>query len=342
MGTVGRVGLPIDTLLLAAPADATERARALAATGVDGLFTFEGPWDTFAPLVLAAEVTDRFVYSNVAIAFPRSPMHLAVLANDLQTLSRGRFALGLGTQVRAHVERRYGATWGRPVAHLAEWVAAIHAIQDRWQHGTPLAFRGEWTEHTMLPPTFDPGPNPFGPPPIWLGALGPRMTELAATVADGLLVHPFGTERHLVEVTLPRVEAALGSTGRSRADLTVVGQAILAVGRDEAEQQAADDGVRAMLGFYGSTPAYRPVLDTHGWGELQPRLRALTKEGRWDELPSLVDDDVLATIAVRGTPAEAAAELRRRFEGRVDRVAVYAPYALPDDALAEVVAAFRA
>lgn len=334
--------LPIDTLLVASPAQATERARALAATGVDGLFTFEGPWDVFLPLVLAAEATDRFLYSNVAIAFPRSPMHLAVQANDLQTLSGGRFALGLGTQVRAHVERRYGATWGRPVAHLAEWVAAVRAIQDRWQHGTPLDFRGEWTEHTLLPPTFDPGPNPHGPPPIWLGALGPRMTELAATVADGLLIHPFSTDRHLGEVTLPRVDAALAAAGRPRPELTVVGQAILAVGRTEAEQQAADDGVRSLLGFYGSTPAYRPVLDTHGWGELQPRLRQLTREGRWDDLPSLVDDEVLATIAVRGTPAEAAAELRRRFAGRVDRLAVYAPYALADDALAEVVAAVRA
>lgn len=344
VGTVRQVpaDLPIDTLLVTAPEAAAERAAALAATGVDGLFTFEGPWDVFLPLVLAAQATDRFVYSNVAIAFPRSPMHLAVQANDLQSLSGGRFALGLGTQVQAHVERRYGSTWGRPVAHMAEWVAAIRAIQARWQDGTPLDFRGEWTEHTMLPPTFDPGPNPHGAPPIWLGALGPRMTELACTAGDGLLIHPFNTERHLTEVTLPRVEASLAAAGRARAELTVVGQAILAVGRTDEEQQAADDGVRALLGFYGSTPAYRPVLDTHGWGSIQPPLRTLTREGRWDALPSLVSDEVLATIAVRGTPAEAAAELRRRFGGgRVDRVAVYAPYALPDDALAELVAAFR-
>jgi probable F420-dependent oxidoreductase len=330
----------LDTLLVAPPDQAADRARALAATGVDGLFTFEGPWDTFAPLVLAAEATDRFVYTNVAIAFPRSPMHLATLANDLQTLSHGRFALGLGTQVRAHIERRYGSTWGRPVAHLAEWMAAIRAIQDRWQHGTALDFRGEWTEHTLLPPTFDPGPNPHGPPPIWLGAVGPRMTELAVSAADGLLLHPFGTEQHLTSVTLPRVHAALAAAGRDRHDLTVVGQAILAVGRSDAEQQAADDGARAMLGFYGSTPAYRPVLDTHGWGELQPRLRALTREGRWDELPDLIDDSVLDTIAVRGTPTEAAAELHRRFDGRVERIAVYAPSLLPDESLAELVAAF--
>ncbi len=334
--------LPLDTLLVAAPDTVAERARALADTGVDGLFTFEGPWDVFAPLVLAAHAIDRFVYTNVAIAFPRSPMHLAVLANDLQTLSGGRFALGLGSQVRAHVERRYGATWGRPVDHMAEWIAAIKAIQNRWQHGTPLDFLGEWTQHTLLPPTFDPGPNPHGAPPVWLGALGPKMTALAATVADGLLLHPFSTGRYLTEVTVPRLDAALSGAGRNRATLTVVGQAILAVGRDDEEQQIADDAARAMVAFYGSTPAYRQVLDVHGWGDLQPRLRTLTKEGRWDAMSSMIDDDVLETIAVRGSPATAAAELARRFgRGEVDRVAVYAPSLLPDEALAELVAAFR-
>jgi probable F420-dependent oxidoreductase len=342
-GQDGGVGdLLIDTQLVASPDRAHERARALAATGVDGLFTFEGPWDVFVPLVLAAEATDRFLYSNVAIAFPRSPMHLATMANDLQTLSGGRFALGLGTQVQAHVERRYGAAWGRPVAHMAEWVAAVRAIQARWQHGTPLDFQGEWTTHTLLPPTFDPGPNPHGPPPVWLGALGPQMTALAARSADGLLIHPFSTERHLTEVTLSRFDAALAAAGRPRGDVTVVGQAILSVGRTDEELAAADAAVRGLLGFYGSTPAYRPVLDTHGWGDLQPRLRQLTKEGRWDELASLVDDDVLGAIAVRGTPADVAAELRRRFAGRVDRVGVYTPSALADDVLAEVVERVRA
>lgn len=333
--------LLVDVQLVAAPDKASARARALAETGVDGLFTFEGPWDVFAPLVLAADATDRFLYSNVAIAFPRSPMHLATMANDIQSISGGRFALGLGTQVQAHIERRYGSTWGRPVDHMAEWVAAIRAIQDRWQHGTPLDFRGEWTEHTMLPPTFDPGPNPHGPPPVWLGALGPRMTALAAEAADGLLIHPFSTERHLTEVTIPRFEQALDAAGRDRTAVTVVGQAILAVGRTDEEQAAALASVRGLVGFYGSTPAYRPVLDTHGWGDLQPQLRQLTKEGRWDELSALVDDDVVDAIAVRGTPAEVGRELRRRFGGRVDRVGVYTPYTLRDEILAEVVEGVR-
>jgi probable F420-dependent oxidoreductase len=334
--------LQIDAQLTAAPDQARDRARALAETGVDGLFTFEGSWDVFTPLVLAAEATDRFLYSNVAIAFPRSPLHLAVTANDLQTLSGGRFALGLGTQVRAHVEHRYGSTWGRPVDHMAEWLAAIRAIQDRWQHGTALDFRGEWTEHTMMPPIFDPGPNPHGPPPLWLGALGPRMTELAARAADGWLIHPFSSEHHLSDVALPGFEAALAAAGRARPDVTVVGQAIMAVGRTDEERAAADAGARTLLGFYGSTPAYRPVLDAHGWGHLQPQLRTMTKEGRWGELGTLIDDEVLSTIALRGNPTEVAAELHRRFDGRVDRVAIYAPSLLPDETVAEVVAAFKA
>lgn len=332
---------PIDTLLLAAPQDAAARAEELAGTGVDGLFSFEGPWDVFVPLVAAAGAVDRFLYTNVAIAFPRSPMHLAHTANDLQTMTGGRFALGLGTQVKAHVERRYGATWGRPVDHMREWVEAVKAIQRRWQHGDALDFRGEWTQHTMMPPTFDPGPNPHGPPPVWLGALGPRMTRMAATVADGLLVHPFSSDRDLHERVLPAIESALTDAGRSRSHVTVVGQAIVTCGRDAAEQRAADDGVRAMLGFYGSTPAYRPVLETHGWGDLQPRLRDLTRAGEWERLSDLVDDEALATLSVRGTPDEVGAALARRFAGAVDRVAVYAPYGLADEALAAVVSAYR-
>jgi probable F420-dependent oxidoreductase len=332
----------IDALLAAPPPEARRRAEALAATGVDGIFVAEGPWDVAAPLTLAAEATDRFVYSNVAIAFPRSPFHLAQLGNDLQLLSGGRFALGLGTQVRAHVERRFGSTWGRPVDHMREWLLAVRAIQQAWQDGTQPDFRGEYTTHTLLPPVFSPGPNPHGPPPLWLGALGPRMTSLAAELADGLLVHPFSSDEHLATVTMPRVQDALAGAGRDRSSLTVVGQVILAVGRDAAEQAAADAAARGLVGFYGSTPAYRPVLETHGRGDLQPELRRLTKEGRWDELAAAVDADLLDAIVVRGDPDAVAAGLIRRFAGRVDRVAVYSPGQLPDDALAAVVAAVRA
>jgi len=331
----------IDALLLAPPDQVQARAEALAATGVDGLFTFEGPHDVFLPLILAA-ATGCDLYTNVAIAFPRSPMHLAHQAWDLATLSQGRFALGLGTQVKAHVERRYGATWSSPAARMAEWVAAIRAISARWQDGTPLHFEGEHTSHTLMTPAFDPGPLPGGPPPIWLGALGPLMVRLATAEADGLLVHPFTSDRHLAEVTLPRIRTGLADAGRTEADLTLVGQAVVACAGDPSAQADLDTACRWLVGFYGSTPAYAAVLETEGRGDLHPELRRLSREGRWDEMAALVDDDLLDAVVVRGDPATCAARLVERFSPFADRIALSTPGGIADEALAELVVEVRA
>jgi len=331
----------IDTLLLSRPDQARARAEALAATGVDGLFTFEGPHDVFLPLTLAAE-TGLFLYSNIAVAFPRSPMHLAHTAWDLQELAPGGFALGLGTQVRAHIVRRYGSTWSHPAARMAEWVAAIRAVWDTWETKAPLDFQGEHTSHTLMTPAFDPGPLAAGRPGIWLGALGPRMTDLALRQADGLLIHPFTSDRHTAETTLPRIAAGLADADRDRTDITLVGQAILACGVDAEAQRAADEGARWLVGFYGSTPAYEPVLATEGRAHLHPELRRLSREGRWDEMAALVDDDLLDAVVVRGDPDQVAARLRARFAGHVDRVAVYAPGGITDEALTATVSAARA
>ncbi len=332
--------MQIDTLLLAPPAQVRERADALAATGVDGLFTFEGPHDVFLPLALAAE-TGAFVYSNIAVAFPRSPIHLAHTAWDLQALSGGRAALGLGTQVRAHIERRYGSTWSHPAARMREWIGAIRAVWDTWEEGRPLDFQGRFTSHTLMTPAFDPGPVASGRPPIWMGALGPRMTELALNDADGLLIHPFTSDRHAAETTFPRIASGLADAGRERSDITLVGQAILACGRDAEEQEAADAGARWLVGFYGSTPAYEPVLATEGRADLHPELRRLSREGRWDEMAALVDDDLLDAVVVRGDPDQVAARLHERVGGTVDRLAVYAPGGISDAALAAVVDGVR-
>jgi probable F420-dependent oxidoreductase len=333
-------GVEIDTLLMGRPGDVRGRAEALAATGVDGLFTVEGPHDVFLPLTLAAE-TGLFLYSNVAIAFPRSPAHLAHTAWDLSALSGGRFALGLGTQVRAHIERRYGSTWSHPAARMAEWIGAVRAFWDTWEDDAPLDFQGAHTRHTLTTPAFDPGPLGHARPPIWLGALGPRMTEVALTVADGLLVHPFTSDRHTAEVTLPRIEATLAASGRERTDVTLVGEGIVACGRDATEQAAADEGARWLVGFYGSTPAYEPVLATEGRAALHPELRRLSREGRWDEMAALVDDDLLDAIVLRGDPDRVASRVRERFAGHVDRVGLYAPGGIDDEALAAVVAGSR-
>ncbi|WP_460973328.1 TIGR03617 family F420-dependent LLM class oxidoreductase, partial [Prescottella soli] len=244
--------MKVDVQLDGRPENAARRARELVALGVDGLFTFEGPHDVFLPLVAAAAAVDVDLMTNVAIALPRSPMHLAHTAYDLQTLSRGRFRLGLGSQIRPHIEKRYGAQWSRPAARMRETVLALKAIFDAWEGNSRLRFEGEFTTHTLMPPTFDPGPNPYGPPPICLGALGPLMTRTAAEVADGLLVMPFNSVRHFRERTLPAVEEGLERGRRSREDLAIYPQVIVGVGRTPEELDAASRGVRGLLAFYGS------------------------------------------------------------------------------------------
>lgn len=335
--------MKIDVQLDGRPENAARRARELVALGVDGLFTFEGPHDVFLPLVAAAAAVDVDLMTNVAIALPRSPMHLAHTAYDLQALSRGRFRLGLGSQIRPHIEKRYGTQWSRPAARMRETVLALKAILDAWEGNSRLRFEGEFTTHTLMTPTFDPGPNPYGPPPICLGALGPLMTRTAAEVADGLLVMPFNSVRHFRERTLPAVEEGLERGRRSRADLAIYPQVIVGTGRTPEELDAASRGVRGLLAFYGSTPAYRPVLEVEGWADLQPRLNALSKQGEFAAMTDLIDDTMLATLAVHGTPEECAAQIVARFGAHADRVCCYFPgYPVREQHIAELVAAVKA
>jgi len=337
----GVVALQVDVWLSNSVVDAARRAQELERTGVDGVFTFENAHDVFFPLVAAAPVCSLDLMTNVAIAFPRSPVHLAHAAWDLQTLSRGRFRLGLGSQVRAHVENRYGAKWGRPVAHMREMVVATKAVLEGWQEGRRLDFRGEYTTHTLMTPVFDPGPNPFGAPKVLVGALGPHMNAMAAEVADGVLVMPFNTGRHMRERTVPAIEAGLAAAGRGRDDIEVVAEVIVATGRTD-EELAAADAARFIIAFYGSTPAYRPVLDVEGWGDLQPELNTLSKRGAWQDMVSLVDDDIFRTIAVHGLPTQCAEEVARRFPG-CDRICAYFPgYSPSDELVAEFVRAVKA
>ena len=328
----------LDVQLDARPDLVADRARELVGTGIAGLFTFEGPHDVFLPLATAASVVETDLMTNVAIAMPRSPMHLANAAWDLQLMTKGRFRLGLGSQIKPHIEKRYGATWSPPAARMREIVLAVKAILASWQDGTRLDFRGEHTQHTLMPPTFVPGPNPHGTPPVLLGALGPLMTRTAAEVADGLLVMPFNSLRHFRERTLTAVAEGLELAGRD--SVAIYPQAITAMGRTPDEQAAADLGVRGLLAFYGSTPAYRPVLDAEGWGDLQPELNALSKTGDVAAMMALVSDEMISTIAVRGTPEECAAELRRRFGDVAERVCCYFPgYDAPLAAIGELAAA---
>jgi probable F420-dependent oxidoreductase len=317
---------------------AVDHARRLEELGVDGAFTFEGPHDVFTPLVLAAPATTTLeLATNVAIAFPRNPLQLAHQAYDLQLLSRGRFTLGLGSQIRAQVEKRYGASFDRPIGRMRALVGALRAIFATWEIGAPLDYRSEFTSHTLMPPMFNPGPNPFGMPPIAIGGLGPQMIRLAAEIADGLLVMPFNTARHFRQRTVPAIEEGLARAGRHRSDLTVTGEVIVCCGRDDEEMETAREAGRWLLAFYASTPAYRPVLEVEGWEHLQPELNMLSKTGRWEEMPRMIDDTMLTALAAVGSPKEVAAGIVDRFGDQVDRVGFYTPSLVADETLGELV-----
>lgn len=317
--------------------DAADEAVRLERAGADGVFTFEGPHDVFLPLALAAAATDLAVMTNVAIAFPRNAVHLAHSAWDLHTLSGGQFTLGLGAQIRTHVERRFGVEFDRPVARMRDTVEAVRAIFATWQDGVPLDHRGPYRSHTLMTPVFSPPAADWGPPPVVVGGLGPKMCAMAAEVADGLAVMPVTSERFFSEVTLAAVEDGVARRDPAQPPLRVLPELIVCTGRDEAEMEVAEAGCRGLLGFYSSTPAYRPVFEMEGYGELQPVARGLTREGRWDELSGLIEAPLLERISVRGTPAEVARQIADRYSAHTDRVAVYLPYGLADGLLEELV-----
>ena len=318
-----------------------DQARELEAAGFNGVFSMESTHDVFLPLALAAGATGLEVMTNCAIALPRSPLHLAHQAYDLQLISRGRFILGLGSQVRPVIEGLYGVPWTRPVDRMREVVLAVKAIFSAWQEGTPLEFRGEFSTHTFTNPGFNPGPNPYGLPPVYLAALGPRMTRMAAGAADGILVHPFASERFVRERMMPAVEEGLAQAGRSRREFFLVSTIIVCTGRDETEMAMAEAGVRALLAFYGSTPAYRPVLDLEGYDELHLELNRLSGEARFVDMADLVDDDVGDRFAVRAEPRQVGKAILARYGDIADRVNLYLPYPAGTDLQAEVLAGFK-
>jgi probable F420-dependent oxidoreductase len=296
-------------------------------TGYDGVWSAETNHDPFLPIAVGAAATEKLEFgTGIAVAFARNPMTLAVVANDLQLLTKGRFMLGMGSQIKPHITKRFSMPWSHPAPRMRELVLAIRAIWKTWETGEPLAFRGEFYTHTLMTPFFDPGPNPHGNPRILLAGVGEHMTEVAGEVADGFLVHAFSTERYLREVSLPALERGAAKAGKTRLDLTVSYPGFVATGPDEQSMEAAIAGVRQQIAFYGSTPAYRPVLELHGWGDLQPELNTLSKRGDWVKMGELIDDDVLNAFAVVGPPDKIAPELRNRFEGMVDRFSFYAPY----------------
>jgi probable F420-dependent oxidoreductase len=313
------------------------------AAAYDGLWLSEVRHDPFVAATLAATVTHQLeLGTSIAVAFARSPMSTAVLAHDLQAVTGGRFVLGLGTQVKAHVTRRFSMPWGQPAQRLREYVQALRAIWSAWESGDRLDFAGEFYTHTLMPPTFVPESQPFGPPPVLLAGVGPALTEVAGEVADGFLPHAFTTERYLRAVTLPALQRGRARSPDPGAAMTVYGAPMIVTGRTEAELTVAAAAVRAQIAFYGSTPAYRPILELHGWGELGDDLHALSRAGRWGDLPALIDDDVLAAFAVVAESERVVAELDRRFGRLFDRLTLSLPYPVDDGTLDSIAAGVRA
>ena len=335
--------MQIDAALTITNLDAVpDAAEEVEAAGYDGIFSFEGQHDPFFPLLLAAEHTERIQLTTaVAIAFARNPMNLAQIGYDLQLASHGRFRLGLGTQIKPHIEKRFSMPWSQPVERMRELVLAIRAIWSCWHEGTKLDFRGEFYRHTLMTPFFNPGPNPYGLPRILLGGVGPRMTEMAGEVADGLIVHPFCTARSLRELTVPAVERGAARAGRSLADVELAFPLMAVVADNEEQLVRGRDAMRPRLAFYGSTPAYKVVLDVHGWGDLQPELNRLTKTGDWDAMNSLITDEMVDAFSVQGTPEEIGPIVRERYGALVQRVSFDTSTRIGADRAARILSGLR-
>jgi probable F420-dependent oxidoreductase len=311
------------------PVDVRPAARAAEAAGYDGAWTSEIRHDPLLQLSLAAVETSTITLGTaIALAFARNPMSLAVSTNDLQTLSQGRLVVGLGSQIRAHITRRFSMPWSQPAARMREYVLALRAIWAAWENGTPLAFEGEFYTHTLMTPMFDPGPNPFGPPRVFLAGVGDAMTAAAGEVGDGFLAHGFTTERYLREVTLPTLTAARGG---SLEGFDVCGGPFVVTGATEEDFAAAKTAVKAQVAFYASTPAYRAVLELHGWGALGEELHGLTRSDRWSEMGALIDDEVLDAFAVVAEPADVAPQLVARYGDIFTRATLYTPFEHPGD-----------
>ena len=308
-------------------AEIKEAAQHVEALGFDGLITPETGHDPFFPLLIAAEHTQRIALgTSVAIAFPRSPFVTAQIAWDLQHFSGGRFQLGLGTQVKGHNERRYSTPWvGPPGPRLREYILCLRAIFDTFQNNTPPRFQGKYYQFTLINPFFNPAPIEHPHVPIYISAVGPYMCRLAGELCDGIRLHGFNTLKYTQEVVLPNLEAGAKKAGRSLKDIDIVGGGFIITGRNREELERLKQATRNQVAFYGSTRTYHGVLEAHGWGEIGMRLHQLSLEGKWQEMASLITDDILREFAVIGAPDEIAPQIKERWGGIVTTVSLAFP-----------------
>lgn len=318
------------------------RARDL---GYDGLFTSDTAHDPFLRVAVAVPAARGLdLGTAVAVAFARSPMTVAQVAWDLAALTEGGFLLGLGTQIRAHVERRFSMPWGSPARRMSEYIRALRSIWNTWQEGEPLRFRGEFYSFTLMTPFFDPGPIEHPSIPVYLAGVGPRMARLAGEMCDGYHIHPFHTVRYLREVTIPAMRDGAEQAGRVLDQVEMASGVFVVTGRDSREMEAMRARVRQQIAFYASTPAYRPVLELHGW-DFGPRLTALSKRGRWRMMADLITDEVVSEVAVEAPLDELGRAVRSRYEGILDRIGIYnldpGEDRITDDELAIMLSAIR-
>jgi probable F420-dependent oxidoreductase len=304
--------------------EAREDSAELERCGYDVLFTNESKHDPYVlSALMATNTTQIELMTYIAVAFSRTPMVIAHSAHDINSLSGGRFILGLGSQIKPHVTRRYSMPWSHPAPRMKEFIQALHAIWDCWYDKKPLEFTGQFYQHTLTTHMFTPEDPQYGRPKVMLAAVGREMTKVAGQVADGLLCHSFTTARYLREVTLPTVTQELQANNRSRTDFRFVGMPFIATGETAEDLHQAIMGARKSIGFYCSTPAYKGVLDHHGWGDLQPEALRLSKQGQWDAMGELITDDVLNSFCIVGTATECAREIRQRFAGVFDLMCGY-------------------
>ena len=297
------------------------RIRELEGGGFAAAMTAETAHDPFFPLLLAAEHSERIeLMTSIAVAFARSPMTLAHVGHDLNAYSKGRFILGLGSQIRPHITKRFSMPWSSPAKRMKEMILAMRAIWDNWYDGERLRFQGEFYSHTLMTPMFTPTDTEYGPPRVFLAAVGPLMTEVAGEVADGLIVHPFTTPSYMRDTTLPAIERGLAAAGRDRSEFQISYPGFIVSGQDEKTYEATKRAVKKQISFYGSTPAYRPVLESEGWGDLQLELNRMSKQGQWDEMGLLITDEMLDAFAVVGEPDGIASAVLARYGDVVDRI----------------------
>ena len=302
------------------------QAQELEEMGYSGILSAETSHDPFFPLLVAAQNTQRVeLMTSIAVAFARSPMTLANIGHDLNAASQGRFILGLGSQIKPHIAKRFSMPWSSPAARMREFILAMRAIWANWHSGEELAFTGKFYTHTLMTPFFTPTDTEFGAPRVFLAAVGPMMTEVAGEVADGVIIHAFTTEKYLRETTLPSLEKGFAKAGKSRADFEISYPVFVVTGSNEEELAAASQATRQQIAFYGSTPAYKPVLDSIGAGDLQGELNAMSKQGRWEEMAQLIDEPTLKEFAVIGEPATIPGQIKSRYGDLIDRTsAAYA------------------